>query len=230
LGTGIRAANFEGLSQFSAFDNNTFEGYEYYPPMVLGSLTLLEKLDMTSDFTKNAKQYIEVRPEIARDVTINQTTVPYYFNFNMYNLNNILTINEGVTIYMASNRNFVSPTGEQTGKLMINGTESKKVKITRLPGTSSYWGQIVFWGLKGSVINHCIFEYGGVPQSFSGILRFSSDTDLTLNNVEINNSETYGVYVSCNYKLTHNNVTFSNNTLGNVYDTCPFEPVIRDHF
>jgi hypothetical protein len=238
LGTGLRAMAGSSYSEFSAFDNNVFEGYENEPPVILmqdHSLSMLEKFDMTSDFTRNAKQYIQISPNITKDVTLNQTTVPYYFSSGIWSeiggyLNNVLTINEGVTIYMANDIffNYGDPTD---GRLMINGTASKKVKFTRLPGTSGYWNCIHFNGLKGSVINHCIFEYGGSSSEF-GTLFLYSRTELTLNNVEINNSNNYGVYLfnGPNYKLTHSNVTFSNNRLGNVYmDNWPNSGVLS-HF
>jgi hypothetical protein len=231
LGTGLRASSYGGACQFTAFDNNVFEGYENNPPMVLTPLALLEKFDMTSDFTKNAKQYIQVNPVITKDITINQTTVPYYFSDQIAELNNTLTINEGVTIYMKTGMysNFINSGG--AGRLVINGTASKKVKITRLPGNTTYWGTINFTGLKGSVINHCIIEYGG-RDGLIGMLCCSGyeSAELTLNNVEIKNAETYGATVSCGAKITHSNVTFSNCGLGNVHDFCSHPYVIRTHF
>ena len=238
LGTGLYAVSGGSYAEFSAFDNNVFEGYENEAPVNLytnQSLTLLEKFDMTSDFTRNAKQYIQVSPDMTKDVTLSQSTVPYYFLNNsnaVGTINNTLTINEGVTIYIANGIAFNNGFGVNNGRLMINGTASKKVKFTRLPGTSGYWDSVEFNGLKGSVINHCIFEYGGVAYlSGSGILALGSTTELTLNNVEINNSNNYGVYLSgTNYKLTHSNVTFSNNSLGNVYmDNWPNSGV-QSHF
>ncbi|MCL2597851.1 MAG: hypothetical protein FWD66_09425, partial [Paludibacter sp.] len=148
----------------------------------------------------------------------------YYFGSNIQNLENVLTINEGVTIYMAGNTDFISATSPQSGRLEINGTAAKPVLFTRLPNSSYYWGKIYFRGLKGSVINNCVFEYGGCSGLYSScIIEFVESTELTLNNVELNNSDTYGVYVddSCNgYILTHNNVTFHNNRLGNVCHPC----------
>jgi hypothetical protein len=117
---------------------------------------------------------------------------------------------------------------------MINGTAEKKVKFTRLPSSSLYWERIDFCGLKGSVINHCIFEYGGGGVGVGvGMLYFDSSTELTLNNVAINNSDTYGVILAAKgYKLTHSNVTFSNNRQGNVMDWTvrPKPDEVHNHF
>ena len=223
LGTGINLQ----ATELSAFNNNVIEGYADYPVMIMGgdyALQSAQKFDMTSDFTKNGKLYIEIDPYYTKsDITLNQTTAPYYFTSgpgSINQLHNTLTINEGVTIYIKDGMDFNAGNGENSGRLIINGTAAKKVKFTRLPGSSLYWRTLNFTGLKGSVINHCIFEYGG-GNSASSILYLNSTTDVTLNNVAINNSDTYGVLLFANgYKLTHSNVTFSNNRKGNVF--CSF--------
>jgi len=197
-------------SYFSVFTNNVVEGYEI--PMYVttdNSLKALEKLDMTSDFTKNKNLYIQVIPDMEESATINQTTVPYYFSsdFSLYTY--ILTINEGVTIYMRDGSGIAGA----TGRLMINGTSSKKVKFTRLPDSGLYnWGTIGF-DAPGSVIKHCIFEYGGKND---GILNVNSTSNLTLENVEINGSKWYGVRLFSGYTLKYSNVTFKDNQGGNV--------------
>jgi len=176
---------------------------------------------MTSDFTKNKVAYIDTRDftKLAADVTLNQTTVPYHFggpaqtpSFDKFTL----TINEGVTIYISNGtKRFMA----SSGRLMINGTASKKVKITRLPSETNYfWGSIHFGDLPGSVIKHCIFEYGG-SWDVEGMLYMTDKTQVTLENVEINNAKTYGAAFSqfpTNIIINHSNVTFKNNGLGNV--------------
>ena len=112
--------------------------------------------------------------------------------------------------------------------LRFSQSSPKKVKFTRLPGASDYWGRIEFDGLKGSVIKHCIFEYGGYDSA--SILYLNSFTQLTLNNVEINNSNSYGVRLLGEYQFTHSNVTFSNNRLGNIWDATKNPAVVRSHF
>jgi hypothetical protein len=187
---------------------------------------------MTSDLTKNGKLYIEINPYYTKtDITLNQTTVPYYFNNRFFIANN-LTINEGVTIYIKGGNDLNDASNVNPGRLMINGTASKKVIFTRLPGTSLHWCRINFHGLKESVINHCIFEYGGGGAGVGfGTIYLNSTTELTLNNVAINNSDSYGAIIGQNgYQLTHSNVTFSNNRLGNVYDARPNPDVVLNHF
>jgi hypothetical protein len=211
-------------NRITAFDNNKIENCDDVPVWIRGELKMLEKFDMTSDFTNNPKQYIQVHPAQthAQDATINQTSVPYYFDGSTDYLNSLLTINEGVTIYMGDGVSLTGNGAIGQGRLMINGTASKKVKFTRLPGTTQYWNSVFFRGLTGSVVNHCIFEYGGKSNDY-GIIWIADNADLTLSNVEINNSYNYGVYLGfggCNYRLQHSNVTFADNYKGNVHNYC----------
>ena len=234
LGYGIHISSSSIADcQLTAFSNNVIEGFDNYPPVFIyssGGLKLLEKFDMTTDMTKNAHQYIEIRPDMMNAVTINETTVPYYIR-NTFWISHPLIINEGVTIYLDAGVQGVQKSS--SALLTINGTASKKVKFTRLPGSTQYWGNITFNNrLTGCVINHCIFEYGGATSSADdAIICITSPTELTLNNVEIRNAQDYGAQIKgCDYVLKHSNVTFSNNRLGNVADRCSTPPVIRDHF
>ena len=210
--------------RITAFDNNTVENCDDVPVWIRGAWKLLEKFDMTSVFTNNTKQYVQIAPNQSHkeDATISQTSVPYYFSNSCDYLNAKLTINEGVTIYMGDGVSLTGYSAPGQGRLVINGTAAKKVKFTRLPGTTQHWQSVYFNGLTGSEINHCIFEYGGKNEN-SEIILIADNADLTLNNVEINNSYNYGVrlgFGGCKYRLTHNNVTFKENYKGNVLNTC----------
>jgi hypothetical protein len=226
---GLLVSNYGGNSQLTAFNNNMFEGFELAPVRFSGYLKHLEKFDMTSDMTKNKYPYIEIASpdDVTENTTINQTTVPYYFMDNIGYLQQTLTINAGVTIYLAETE-FVNSYGIQQGRLMINGTADNKVLFTRLPGTTYYWYDVTFHGLKGSVVNHCIFEYGGRSQTDNGMIRLTRESDVTLNNVEARNAQTYGINLSSSgFRLVHSNVTFSGNTLGNVWDRTVRPNVVR---
>ena len=217
FGYGLNIADYGGVCQISAFNNNVFEGFELSPVMINENLKQLEKFDMTSDLTKNNKPYIDVyRTDVYmnENVTLNQTTVPYYLKGTLA-LKNTLTINEGVTLYMSDGGAIAG----STGKLIINGTATKKVTITRMPDIGNYyWGNLQF-DLPGSVIKHCIIEYGGKHAQHGMVYAASNFTDLTLDNVAINNSNTYGFtfyYTVVDKIINHSNVTFSNNRDGNV--------------
>jgi hypothetical protein len=212
-----------GISEITAFNNNLFEDFDYAPVHTTGdkSIKVLEKFDMTSDFTKNKEQYISVgAAHIYENVTLNRTTVPYYIGTGggafTINLNHVWTINEGVTIYMGDGTGIRGA----DGRLMVNGTASQKVRFTRYPHTDPYhWHEIRF-GLPGSVIKHCSFEYGGgwTGMPSNGTLRFYYDADLTLENVDVTNSNTHGICLEhWDSKIRHSGVTLSGNKSGNVY-------------
>ena len=219
LGYGLNISDYGSVCQISAFNNNVIEGFELSPVKISENLKHLEKFDMTSDLTNNKQPYINVgttRVLMSENVTINQTTVPYYFH-GYLSLANTLTINEGVTLYMAEGGyNYIYG---PTGRLIINGTAAKKVRITRAPGIGEYYWSHIGFDLPGSVIKHCIIEYGGT-NSIDGMISINSKANVTFDNVAINNSKTYGIRVPSNpndYTLNHSNVTFSNNKDGNVY-------------
>ena len=219
-GHGLYVHNYENDCQLTTFNNNVFENFDLPPVYIYNSnLKQLEKFDMTSDFTKNAKAYIEIdNREMVGNVTINQTTVPFYFN-NILDINHTLTINEGVTIYMPQYIGFGGDPFSPDSRLMINGTAAKKVKITRLPGETDNWGCINGQWLPGSVIKHCILEYGG-EFDHQGVIFAPNGTDITLENVEFKNTKTYdGVipFSDYNYVIRHSNITYSRPS-GNVWD------------
>ena len=236
LGTGIYNYDDSGKpsTQFTAFNNNVIEGFESFAPVTIGScnevLSLIEKFDMTSNFANNTIKYIQLNslPYTSKNTSLNKTTVPYYFSAGMEQMNFVWTINKGVIIYVATDKHFCNRSGN--GSILINGTADEKVRITRLPGTTGYWGRMHFDGLKGSEFNHCIFEYGGLDGGgWYGMLNMHNTTDLKLNNVEINNSYNYGVHLTgcSSYRLQHSNVTFKDNEKGNVWNACLSTPAVQ---
>jgi hypothetical protein len=218
-GYGLYVHNYESDCQLTAFNNNVFEDFDLPPVYIYASnIKQLEKFDMTSDFTKNKMPYIELdNREMDGNVTINQTTVPYFFT-NIFNISHTLTINEGVTIYMPQYIGFTGDPFTDDSRLMINGTAAKKVKITRLPGDTDNWDGINGQWLPGSVIKHCILEYGG-EFDHRGVIFAPNGTDITLDNVEFKNTKTYDGVIpfSNNYVIRHSNITYSRPS-GNVWD------------
>jgi len=218
---GLSAWNEKTLfSQFTTFDHNVIEGYII--PVYIeskSSLSMLEKFDMTSDFTDNSTKNIEVVPFLTKDVTLNATTVPYYFTAPISAINNTLTINEGVTIYMKDNIDF-NGSGTNSGRLIINGSETKPVKIEG--ASHNGWGSILFNGLQGSVINHCMLTDGGKERGYptikNGFLKIYAGADLKLSNVSITTRTGYAIeFMDCDYKLTYSGVNLSGG-IGNVLD------------
>jgi hypothetical protein len=205
-------------ARITAFDNNSVEGFENREPVYSnGALSKLSKFDMTSDFTGNTKPYIKVDcPQTNKeDVSLSQTSVPYYINYGIDYMNKTLTINEGVTLYMGNGQGLSCQYGE--GGLVINGSVAKPVTVTRLPGTSYYWNQITYRTNAGHQLKNCIIEYGGNPNN-RGMIELWDVTNLTMENVVVRNSYNYGILWNLqSTRVTHSNVTFDNNFKGNVY-------------
>jgi len=64
-----------------------------------------------------------------------------------------------------------------------------RIKKEVLPESGDYfWGAIRF-DLPGSVIKHCILEYGGKRSSHYGIITIIKTANQTLENVDIKNSD-----------------------------------------
>jgi hypothetical protein len=176
------------------------------------------KFDMTSNLTGNANDYVVIeRNENPVNVTLNQTTVPYYC-IGGWTISKTLTINEGVTICMHTDKGW---SYSDLGKIVVNGTQAKPVTFTRLPGMTYYWGSyggLSFSRNNGSELNWCIIEH---VKNNMGAISLSYDGNITLNNCTIRNNQGYGVawgsgHTSVVVNHTGTNERFSNNALGNV--------------
>jgi len=223
LGAGVFANTWTTPCQITAFDNNVFEGFDNFAPVIfrgVNALELVEKFDVTSNFANNGKKYIDVAPYYTKNTTINKTTVPYRLANSINNFrDHTLTINAGVTFYIPENTYFGGFSSGKTGRLIINGTANDKVKFTRLPGSNYYWCGVRLCDLNYAEINHAVFEYGGNNQglTYMPVIMIDGETEVTLNNVEINYAYENGINLKdCGWKLLHNNVTFSNITGTNV--------------
>jgi hypothetical protein len=190
-----------------------------------GELSRLAKFDVTSDLTNNAKPYIHVASVSVTEIaTLNETSVPYFFNCNLTYLRQDLTVAAGVTIYMGSNRSWQTTNNAtiDIGRLLIHGTTEKPVKFTRLPNETYQWAHIVF-GLGNSGLNHeirnCIVEYGGNNGGgFDANIVIRRNCNVTFENVHSSNSMGYGIRIEDNDVTWSggSTVTFANNALGNV--------------
>jgi hypothetical protein len=201
-----------------AFDHNTITGCDD-APVYLYNLKMAALFDMTSNLTGNANDYVAIeRNENSVNTTLNQTTVPYYFVGTM-SISKTLTINEGVTVCMHTDKSFHDI---EMGKIVVNGTEAKPVTFTRLPGMTYYWGSsggLRFQRNNGSTLNWCVIEY--VKPAMAAI-SLSYEGAITLNNCTIRNNQGYGVDKGsgnhCSVVVNHSgtNERFANNASGNV--------------
>ncbi|MDR1792068.1 MAG: hypothetical protein LBR36_01290, partial [Bacteroidales bacterium] len=221
----ISGSKCNGLKVFTgdltAFNHNVIENCDLYP-ISLGALKLVAPLDETSDLTNNTLPYVFLSdfalPQNC-DLTINKTSVPYYVNSYTGELYSKLTINAGITFYMAESAGLRADYATGSGRLIINGTATEPVTFTRLPGTTTYWANMYFAYNRSHELHNVILEYCGNKAEHYA-LGFQGETTVTLDNVTIRNSLGYGVFVPIYHdkvSINHNNSTvFENCQSGNV--------------
>ena len=212
------SAGFQGAT-IAAFDHNVIENCDLAPVYLYqNEFKLAAAFDATSEMSNNTLAYVSL-PNISlaqgSNTTINKTSVPYYVRDYGGELQSKLTINEGVTFYMAESASLAADYGEGAGQLIINGTAANPVLFTRLPGTTYYWQYITFQYNSSHSIKYCNFEYGGGEEGM-GMLDFGRESTVSLQNVNIRNSNNYGVTLFAISSVTHNNIVFENCKSGNV--------------
>jgi len=202
-----------------AFNNNRIKACNKAPIHVNESFNA-QKFDMTSDLSGCTENYINVANFSAREsgsnITINQTNVPFYFD-KMCEIRKVLTIKEGVSICLGPDGYFQQG---GLGALIVNGTESKPVTFSRLPGVSSYYwgstyGSFIFYTNTGSVLNWCVIEHS---KAEGAVAIWAEEAQITLNYVTIRNNQKFGVNFVSKGTIIHKGVNerFSNNASGNV--------------
>ncbi|MDR1792767.1 MAG: hypothetical protein LBR36_04925, partial [Bacteroidales bacterium] len=220
-GSGVFLENNDNLL-LTSFQSNKISGCDNTPLHLFGAYNLAV-LDKTSDLTGNAVDYVEMHSSFevdAQNLTINPTTVPYYFNgHTLVTAEKTLTVNAGTTIYIGNDASF-NVTGE--AHIVVNGgtNAGEKVTFTHLPGSTAYWQGMEFFDSHGNVLKNCLIEYGGNPNNDANI-NANYRSSMSLENVELNNSKKYGFAFNNSTgsdaaQVTAVNVTFSGNADGNV--------------
>ncbi len=102
--------------------------------------------------------------DIETDRLLTATGGPYLIDRESYVQNGAtLTIEPGTTLYMADNVNL-----NVYGQLIAEGTETRHIRITRLPGSSGTWGTLRFYGSSDvQQLRHVDIEYGGAHEAAS---------------------------------------------------------------
>ncbi len=91
-----------------------------------------------------------------------------------------LTIEPGVVVQL-----FPGASIAVNGILTADGTEDGQILFERVSGVSARWGYLGFDGSQGSVLRHCVFEYGSRAGSFSSSIPersalYISDSEMTV--------------------------------------------------
>ncbi|MDR1860856.1 MAG: DUF5018 domain-containing protein [Bacteroidales bacterium] len=198
-------------TEIPSFSTNTIKNCDK-APVLFYSISTAAAFDMTSDFTGNTNDYVEIGSgAVAASLSIKQINVPYYVSAG-FSVNAQLSIGAGATFWMGNNIgiNITSP----NGRLNITGTSANHVKFTRPTGTSYYWDNIELYTL-GNTFDYVDFDCGGNSSSY-GTIWIDNNLSLALSNSSVKNSRYWGIVMDPSSSITCTAVTFSNNASGHV--------------
>lgn len=179
----------DGDAQISTFSNNTFSNCETGLSL---PAKLINKIDGASNYnSNNTNNFIEARTAtITSDQTWPKTSTPILIN-DLY-VEAGLTISAGSNIMVEANKAIEV---HSTGFLNVDGAASDMITIQGRYSSAGYWAGITFISNNpNNKINYANISDGGEywGYEYSGI---EVEGKLELNNSNVSNSNSYGVYV-----------------------------------
>ena len=123
-------------AKLSDYRNVVITAHDDYPMSL--SMERAGELDgLSSDYSGNAKPYIEIRPRQVKEPTVIQpANVPFYLAENVLDIIQNLTLNAGTELVMGENTGLGV---YDNGSLKIQGTSSDPVKIRGYEPIAGYW-------------------------------------------------------------------------------------------
>ena len=212
LGYGMYLSNSGKLTSFT---KNIIEDCSK-SPVYLSEIKQGIVFDTSSEMGSNDKPYIKITSaEINENITIQETTIPYYLEECDINIFKSLTVKEGVVLYFDPQRDvYIDGT---SGRLIGIGTIDKPVVFTRIPGETYFWEGINVHSNIGNSLTNCIVEYGGAEDD-EGLIYVGYSGGITFENVKIQHSNNYGIVLYSESKISSTNVIFDDCSRGNVYN------------
>jgi hypothetical protein len=212
--------NDRDLIAISSFSNNVIRDNNGFPVVI--SVQLLNNLNLTNNqFTGNTTNRIRmynsnVLGDMAGNITWNNPGIPFEFSNSPYNRVNVqqsLTINAGVTLFVESGFKF-----EAQGSLTVNGTAAQPVIIQGKQSLAGWWHGINVWSNSpANSLNYLTVSDGGgyawIDTDVSCIsvgTYTSTPAQLTMNNCTIRNSPGCGIETSATAVLNQTGTTFVN--------------------
>jgi hypothetical protein len=218
-GDGVYFNDYDVIN-ISSFANNIIRDNSGFPVVI--SVGLLNNMNMTSNqFTGNGTNRIrlynsDVVGSLNGNITWNNPGIPYEFsnsNVNSVNVQQSLTINAGVTLYVESGFSF-----QASGTLTVNGTAAQPVIIQGKQSLAGWWHGINVWSNSpANSLNYLTVSDGGgyawIDTDVSCIsvgTYTSAPAQLTMNNCTIRNSPGCGIETSATAVLNQTGTTFVN--------------------
>ena len=229
LGNGIDVSG-----TLSAFENNTIKNVDKYP-LVLGTYQMLNFLGNGNTYTNNGRNMIYLNAYWFNNAGIYETIkfrnqgIPYYApeGMNLQSAQDVMRAYEGVEIVFGHNTEIY--VGEE-GLIEVQGTESAPVIFRGEQDETGYWEGITYASQRTASSKLVNFMMMNAGKHDEAALRMGEDARFTLNNVNINGSNGYGLKIAIpydwdteqydfsNYHVTASNLTFANCAQGNIYE------------
>ncbi|MCW5909263.1 MAG: hypothetical protein KIS94_15460 [Chitinophagales bacterium] len=186
----------------------------------------------TNVFSNNGKEFIQIKgygcnKPVSAQVKLAPLPTPYLISGDIY-MCNLLSISEGVKLYMDKNAALIIDGTSGSGTLNAVGTQAQPIVIAPLYQGKGVWGNIRFLSSNSvnNRIEYCRISGGGdegICQGANAMLTISAGNEgskVIIRNNIIYNSSSYGIaveHVNCevNDDLLSGNV-FESNDAGNV--------------
>lgn len=212
--------SFPSSTLVDKFDNNVFIRNENGPGWIDGDAS--GALDSSNDYSGNTIDHVVIGSSTIRvDTVWPRINVDYFLEGNRHTIDSHLTIERGNRlIFEAGSSLYITGTGALTAQ----GDAANPILFTGDQATPGYWDGIQFaWSNNlNNLLDYVQINYAGGGSLNGSVHILSSSVSpsrVTINNSEISNSGSYGIYVGqnaiVNDFLLDN--TFTNNTSGSVF-------------
>ncbi len=208
-------------AELSGFSSNTISNCDGAPLRI--ALSVARFLDSGSTFEGNEDNVVALvhgnNETLAQDATWPNPGLPYRFMDRCF-IKADLTLTPGTTLEVEADASLIL---EEGGQIIAEGTTSELITFTSVDdaGTGSWQGIHVKTGT--SVFSNAVIEHAG-SKAWTGNPEhkgafFISAGELSLSDVEIRDSEGYGVVVHDAGSITCDGVTFTATAAGTLLDT-----------
>ncbi|MCR4812057.1 MAG: hypothetical protein K5867_05615 [Bacteroidales bacterium] len=219
LGNGV---NVGGNATLTAFENNTIMNVNQYP--ISMEVQAAPQLGTGNTYTANGKNMIELFYHWVSEnsYTINAQPIPFYVSDGIgVDENASLTLGAGVEMVFPYNQDFVVSDGSI---LNIQGTATNPVILRSMGNGNDEWIGLEFNSSRnGSSISYCFIDGAG-KESDGAALYLGGDARISLTNVTVRNSSSYGMSIyydeesPSDFHVTSTGHSFLNCASGDIYN------------
>ena len=226
LGNGV---NVGGNATLTAFENNTIMNVNQYP--ISMEVEDAPQLGTGNTYTANGKNMIELYyywvDEENQSYTINAQPIPYYVSDGIgVDGNASLTLAAGVEMVFPYEKNLYVNDG---CIFNVQGTETNPVLLRSMGNDNDEWIGVKFHSTRGgSSMSYCFIDGAGKDEA---ALYLDSEARISLTNVTIRNSSSYGMSIyydeenPSDFHVTSTGHAFINCASGDIYNRYNDQPM-----